>query len=207
MKDKYPISLITEILDHLSHTTVFTKLDLRGAYNLIQIQEGNEWKTAFCTQYGSFEFQVMPFSLANAPSTFQSYIDHALQQFLDRFIIVYLNDILIYSVDHATHSDQIQQVLQALWEHSLYTKLDKCAFSQDSVEYLGFLVSPQGLGMDPAQITTVTEWLTLMSVKEVQSFLGFCNFYWWFIVHYSKVALPLTELTRKTSPYEWNESA
>ena len=205
IKNKYPIPLISEILDRLQKARIFTKLDLRGAYNLIRIKEGDEWKTAFRTRYGSYEYRVMPFGLANAPATFQSYINRALQQFLDMFAIVYLDDILIYSEQLSQHSYHVQQVLQALRDNGLFVKLDKCAFSQSSVEYLGFIISPQNVSMDLNRVSTIQDWPTPMRLKEVQAFLGFCNFYRRFIRGYSDLARALTELTKKDTQFQWGE--
>ena len=126
-----------------------------------------------------------------------------LQKFLDKFVIVYLDNILIYSDCPDAHTDQVKQVLQALWENQLFTKLEKCVFSQDTVEYLGFIVSTQGISMDPAQVNTITTWPTLSSVKDVLTFLGFCNFYWRFIAWYSKMSAPLSDLTKKGEKWNW----
>ena len=202
-KDRYLIPLVSEILDHLSKAKVFTKIDLRGAYNLIRIQKGDEYLTAFRTHYRSFEYRVMLFRMCNALSTFQSLINRVLQKFLDKFVIVYLDNILIYSDCLNAHTDQVKQVLQALWENQLFTKLEKCVFSQDTVEYLGFIVSTQGISMDPAQVNTITTWPTLSSVKDVLTFLGFCNFYWRFIAWYSKMLALLLDLMKKGEKWNW----
>ena len=144
---------------------------------------------------------MIPFGLANAPSTFQSYIDKALHHLLDVTVIVYLNDILVYSDNVEEHEGYVKEVLEALQETGLFAKLEKCEFSVDTVEFLGFIVNPTGITMDPNRVTTVTEWPTPASVKDIQSFLGFCNFYRRFIFQYSKIAKGLTELTKGSKPF------
>ena len=205
IKNKYPIPLISEILDRLQKARLFTKLDLQGAYNLIRIKEGDEWKTAFRTRYGSYEYRVMPFGMANAPATFQSYINRALQQFVDQFVIVYLDDILIYSENPEEHELHVKRVLLKLRENGLFIKLEKCSFLQPSVEYLGFIISPQNVSMDYSRVSTIQDWPIPARLKEVQAFLGFCNFYRRFIRRYSDIARPLTELTKKEAQFQWGE--
>ena len=143
----------------------------------------------------------MPFGLANAPSTFQSYIDKALHHLLDITVIVYLDDILIYSEIVKDHEGHVKEVLQALRESGLFAKLEKCEFSVDTVEFLRYIVNPTGIAINPSRIIIVTEWPTPASVKDMQSFLGFCNFYRRFIFQYSKIAKGLTELTKTSKPF------
>ena len=207
IKNKYSIPLISEILNHLSWVWIFMKLNLWEVYNLIWIWEGDEWKTAFWTQYDSFKFKVMPFSLVNAPATFQFYIDCSLQELLDEFVIIYLNDILIYSESEENHQKHIEQVLHQLRESRLFIKLEKCIFHVSQVKYLRFIISSQGISMNLTWVNTVKDWLTLCSVKDVQSFLGFCNFYRRFIKEYSGIVHALTELTKKAIPFQWGEKA
>ena len=141
------------MLDQLSKAVIFTKLDLRDAYHRLRIREGDEWKTAFKTRYGHFEYTVMPFGLANAPATFQSYIHRALGGLVDRTCVVYLDDILIYSEDEADHERHVREVLTQLYEWDLYCKASKCTFSTKSVEFLGFIVTPAGVVMDPLRVS------------------------------------------------------
>jgi hypothetical protein len=193
IKDKYPIPLIAEHLDCLSTAVIFTKLDLKGAYNLLRIAKGHEWKTAFRTRYGSFEYLVMPFGLCNAPATFQRLMNHIFHDLLDISVIVYLDDILIFSNQEADHEDHVKEVLRRLRENRLYCALDKCEFSTHTVEFLGYRVHPGGIEMDPVKVETVINWPAPTSIREIQVFLGFANFYRRFIRHYSRVAAPLTE--------------
>ena len=206
IKDKYPIPLVSEILNRLAGSRYFTKLDLRGAYNLLRIKKGDEWKTTFRSRYGSFEYNVMPFGLVNAPATFQSYIDRALQGLVDEIAIVYLDDILVYSLEEKEHHQHVRKVLQRLREHELFVKLEKCTFCTTSVEYLGFIITNRGISMDPKRTSTIAEWPVPETIKEIQSFLGFCNFYRRFIHRYSAIAGPMTSLTKKDR-FEWNQEA
>ena len=196
VKNRYPIPLVTEILDRFVGAKYFTKLDLKDAYHRIRIRTGDEWKTAFRTRYGHFEYQVMPFGLANAPATFQAYVNKAMSNLLDTCVVVYLDDIVIYSADLQTHRAQVRDVMSRLRSHSLYCKRSKCSFEVDTIEYLGFIISPQGITMDQDRVRTIAEWPEPRSVKEVQSFLGFANFYRNFIPQFSRISAPLSELTK-----------
>lgn len=196
VKNRYPLPLISEILDRASGAKFFSKLDVKDAYYRIRIREGDEWKTAFRTRYGLFEYLVMPFGLTNAPATFQSYIHQALGGLLDEFCIVYLDDILIFSPDRETHTQHIRQVLARLRKAQLYCKPSKCSFYKDQVEFLGYIVNTEGIAMDPERIHTIQEWPEPQTFRDVQVFLGFCNFYRKFIRGYSKIALPLTNLMK-----------
>lgn len=204
--NRYPIPLISEILNRLGKAKVFTKLDLRGAYNLIRIHPGDEWKTAFRTRFGSFEYLVLPFGLCNAPATFQAYIDQCLREFVDKSVIVYLDDILIFSENEEEHEDHVKQVLAKLLEWRLFCKLEKCRFSVKEVEFLGYIVSDQGIAMDQARVSSITEWPTPKSIREVLSFLGFCNFYRRFICSYSDIALPMTNSTKGGKKFQWTKN-
>ncbi|UPX11405.1 uncharacterized protein EKO05_0002011 [Ascochyta rabiei] len=177
IKNRYPIPLVSEMMDQLSKAKVFTKLDLRDAYHRLQIKEGDEWKTAFKTRYSHFEYLVMPFGLANAPATFQSYIHRALEGLLDRICVVYLDDILIYSQNEEDHDKHVEEVLDRLVEWGMFAKASKCVFSSKSVEFLGFVITPDGVVMDPERVCTITEWPKPSSYKDIQVFLGFANFY------------------------------
>jgi Reverse transcriptase (RNA-dependent DNA polymerase) len=157
LKNRYPLPLINEAMDRLVGAKRFTKIDLKDAYHRIRIRPGDEWKTAFRTRYGHFEYRVMPFGLANAPATFQAYINKALGGLLDDFCVVYLDDILVYSHDAAAHTDHVLEVLDRLRQYKLYANLEKCVFSTDSVEFLGFIISANGVSVDPARIATIVE--------------------------------------------------
>jgi hypothetical protein len=176
VKNRYPPPLISEMLDRVREARIFTKLDLRGAYNLIRIKESDEYKTAFRTRYGQFEYRVMPFGLTNAPATFQSYIDDCLRPYIDDFAVCYLDDILIYSTNEKEHEEHLRQVLQRLKEFGLYCKAEKCQFGVSEVGFLGFIITPDGVGMESDRISTIEDWPTPKSVRDVQVLLGFTNF-------------------------------
>lgn len=213
IKNRYPIPLISEILDRLSGAKVFTKLDLKNAYHRIRIKAGDEWKTAFRTRYGHFEYLVMPFGLANAPATFQSYINKALAEYVDVICIVYMDDILIYSDDRETHVRDVCAVLARLKAFDLYCNLKKCKFFVNEVDFLGFIVGTQGIRMDPARVETIQRWPVPTEYTHIQIFLGFCNFYRRFIEAYSRISAPLNALLKgskngkKEGPFEWPDDA
>jgi len=165
----------------LSRAKIFTKLDIRGAYNLIRMRAGEEWKTAFRTRYRLVESLVMPFGLTNTHATFQAYINDALRPFLDRFCTAYLDNILIYSENEEQHIEHVKQIQEALTQAGLQVKPPKCEFHTNNVAYLGFIITTEDLRMDPAKITTIIEWPIPKKLRDVRSFLGFGNFYRRFI--------------------------
>ncbi len=159
IKNWYPIPLVRKSLDRLGWARRFTQLDLTNTYHQMRIKEGDEWKMAFRTRYGHFDYQVMPFGLTNAPATFQGYINKMLAKKLDVFVIVYLNDILIYTESEGKeHVQAIQWVLDQLRKHSLYSNLKKCRFHQDELRFLSYIVSHQGIQMKNEQIKAVYDW-------------------------------------------------
>jgi len=192
-KDCYPLPLISDLLDSPSRAKIYSKIDLQHVYHLVQIAPGDKWKTAFHTRYGSYEWLVMPFGLTNAPAAFQWFVNTVFADMLDVCVVVYLDDILIYSEDMESHQQHIQEVLRRLRLHGLFTKPEKCEFHSDSVEYLGYRLSPEGLTMSPDKIQTISDWPEPRKVKDIQSFLGFTNFYRQFIFNYSNIVVPLTQ--------------
>ncbi|KAL4009484.1 hypothetical protein ACER0C_003336 [Sarotherodon galilaeus] len=196
IKNRHPLPLLSTALDSLSQACVFTKLDLRSAYNLVRIREGDEWKTAFITPNGHWEYLVMPFGLCNSPAVFQHLINDVLRDMLGRWVFAYLDDILIYSRTEVDHVRHVRAVLSRLLEYQLFCKLEKCAFHQRSTSFLGFTISSDGLTMDPQKVQAVTQWPQPSSLKQLQSFLGFANFYRRFIRNFSTVVAPLTSLTK-----------
>lgn len=208
IKNRYPLPLMTTAFELLQGATIFTKLDLRNAYHLVRVREGDEWKTAFNTPTGHYEYKVMPFGLVNAPAVFQALINDVLREMLDKFVFVYLDDILIFSKNYQEHVQHVRQVLSQLLKHSLFVKLEKSEFHVSSVPFLGFIVSKGNLQMDPGKVHAVREWPQPSSVKQVQRFLGFANFYRKFIRNFSSVAEPLSALTKKSAqPFRWTEKA
>jgi len=207
IKNRHPLPLIRESLDRLRSATVFSKLDLRAGYYLVRIAEGDEWKTAFRTRYGHYEYRVMPFGLTNAPATFQHLMNDVLRDFLDDFAVVYLDDVLIFSHSLDEHKRHVRLVLERLRANGLFAKPEKCAFHQTEIEYLGYLVSPDGVKMDPKKVSAVVDWPDPANVTQLQAFLGFANFYRRFILGYSKIATPLTQLLQKGRTYNFDDDA
>lgn len=213
VKNRYPLPLISEILDRLSGAKFYSKLDIRDAYHRIRIAREDRWKTSFRTRYGQFEYLVMPFGLTNAPATFQSYINEALRGLLDQFCIAYMDDILIYSNTREEHTRHVRAVLARLREFSLFVKLSKCEFYRTEVDFLGYRVGVAGVSMDPSKVAAIEEWDEPKSFKDIQTFLGFANFYRGFIAGYSKIVTPITNLLvgmkagKKTGPFEWSAEA
>lgn len=205
-KNVYPLPLIYEMLNRVRNAKIFTALDLKDAYWLVQIKEGDEWKTAFRTRYGLFEYLVMPFGLTNAPSNFQSHVNRCFSDLLDKFVLIYLDDFLIYSDNLEDHEEHVSTVLKRIIESNLAANLKKCKFHQKEVEFLGYLISPNGVSMLQDRVKVVQEWKEPKDLTETQQFLGFCNFYRGFIPRYSELAAPLTELTKKDVKFCWGQT-
>ena len=199
-RNRYPLPLVNDLLNLIRGSTIFTKLDLKSAFNLLRIAPGDEWKTAFRTNEGLFEYLVMPFGLTNAPSAFQSFMQWVLREMLDINCVVYLDDILIFSRTREEHTVHVTKVLEKLREYGLYCGIDKCEFAKDELEYLGFLIGSNGVRMHPKKLETIANWPEPKSLRAVQQWLGFTNFYCRFIAHYAKIAAPLYNLTKKSVP-------
>jgi len=201
------IPLIPELINKLLGAWFFTKLDIRWGYNNIRIWEGDEYKTAFKTPLSLFESCVMTFGLCNALATFQTFIDTQFADFLATGkVVIYLDDILIMAQTLVELVKLTHGILQHLLDLDLYLWPEKCSFNQISVEYLGLIISEGELCMDPVKLTAVTNWPTPKTMKEVQKFLGFCNFYCRFVKNYSALAWPLFNLTKKDIPFHWNQA-
>ncbi|KAK3567220.1 hypothetical protein QTP86_014212, partial [Hemibagrus guttatus] len=208
IKFRYLLPLVPVALERLRGATVFTKLDLHSVYNLIWIREGDERKTAFVTPTGHYEYLVMPYGLVNAPSIFQDFIHEVLREFLHQFILVYIDDILIYSRSLAEHRHHVAEVLKHLREFQLFLKAEKCSFHQPSVQFLGYNIDSSGIRMDEGKVAAIKDWSTPTTVKEPQRFLGFANFYRRYIQNYSSISNPLTSLLRnKPKTLSWTTSA
>ncbi|KAF8751837.1 hypothetical protein RHS01_08459 [Rhizoctonia solani] len=203
-KNVYPLPRPDDLMAQLCGAKVFTKLDLRWGYNNVWVKEGDEWKTAFRTKYGLYESLVMTFGLTNAPAAFQHFMNELFKDLLDVCVIIYLDDILIYSKDDASHTQHVHEVLRRLLENQLFCKASKCTFHVTSVEYLGIIVSDKGFSLDKLKIQAVQEWPVPTKVKEVQSFLGFANFLRQFVANFSHMARPLHNLVRKDTPWKWD---
>ncbi|KAJ1208721.1 hypothetical protein NDU88_004104 [Pleurodeles waltl] len=207
IKNKYPLPLIPALLEQVKRAKIYTKLDLRGAYHLVRMREGDEWKTAFKTRYGLFEYTVMPFGLCNAPAAFQFFLNDVLREYLNIFAIVYIDDILIYSDNENEHVQHVKKILAALRKHHLYCKLTICEFHVTTVEFLGVILTPQGMVMAEKKVKAVSDWPTPKTVRDVQCFLGFAHFYRRFINHFSQTVAPITKLLRKKEKFVWSPEA
>jgi hypothetical protein len=193
-KNCYPLPLISEAIDRLSGAKFYTKLDIWDAYHQVRVAEGEEWKTAFRTRYGHYEYTVMPFSPANAPVAFQSYINATLRPYLDVFVIAYLDNIVVYSNTVEEHRKHVRTVLEALLKASLYLKLRKCEFNAKESGFVWFIITPEEVRMEKDRIATIEEWPMLDSHRNIQVFLGFANFYRRFIKSFSWIVQPMTAM-------------
>ncbi|KAF8754692.1 hypothetical protein RHS01_06132 [Rhizoctonia solani] len=202
-KNVYPLPRQDDLMAKLRNAKLFTKLDLRWGYNNVRIKEGDEWKTAFRTKYGLFEYLVMPFGLTNAPAAFQHFMNDLFRDLIDVTVVIYLDDILIFSEDPKKHPEHVREVLSRLMRNQLFCKLSKCHFHVTTVDYLGIVISPTGFSMDQKKIEAVTSWPHPKTVKQVQAFLGFVNYLCRFIPNFSSVARPLHNLTKKETPWSW----
>ncbi|MBW0465084.1 hypothetical protein O181_004799 [Austropuccinia psidii MF-1] len=206
-KNKYPVPPMNQILNVFNGSSIFSRIDLRGAYRLLRIKEGDEHLTAFRTKYGSYEYLVMPFGLTNAPASFQNTVNDILQDLLDVYVVVYLDDIMVFSKSEEEHITHVSTVLSRLRANKLFAKASKCLFHVSSVEYLGYVVSSEGLKMDQAKVQQILNWPPPRNLKAHQSFLGFANFYHRFIKNYSKKISSLTSFLKKDSCFPLNEEA
>ncbi|MBW0467762.1 hypothetical protein O181_007477 [Austropuccinia psidii MF-1] len=206
-KKKYPFPPMNQLLTVFNGSTIFSKIDLCGAYNLLRIKEGDEDLTAFRTKYGSYEYLVMPFGLTNASAPFQNLVNDIFADFLDMFVVVYLDDIMVFSSSEEEHVKHVTSVLQRLRENNLFAKAAKCVFHASSVEYLGYVVSIEGLKMGSPKFQKILNWPQCQNIKALQSFLGFANFYPCFINNYSKKITSLTSILKRDSPFIFNEEA
>nr|ABC94893.1 polyprotein [Oryza australiensis] len=205
IKNKYPLPRIDDLFDQLKGAQVFSKIDLRSGYHQLKIRAGDIPKTAFSTRYGLYEFTVMSFGLTNAPAYFMNLMNKVFMEYLDKFVVVFIDDILIYSKNDEEHAEHLRLVLEKLREHRLYAKFSKCEFWLKEVAFLGHVVSAGGVAVDPAKVEAVMEWKAPKSVTEVRSFLGLAGYYRRFIEGFSTVARPMTQLLKKEKKFEWNE--
>lgn len=205
VKYRYPIPRLDDMLDELHGSCVFSKIDLKSGYHQIRMKEGDEWKTAFKTKYGLYEWLVMPFGLTNAPSTFMRLMNHVLRSFIGKFVVVYFDDILIYSKSLDEHVEHLHAVFGVLKENKLYANLQKCSFGMESVVFLGFVVSSKGVSVDEEKVKAIREWPTPKNANEVRSFHGLASFYRRFVRNFSSIAAPLNELVKKNVTFKWDD--
>ena len=188
IKNKYPLPRIDDLLDQLRGAKYFSKIDLRSGYHQMKIRESDILKTAFVTRYGQFEFTVVSFGLTNAPAYFMNMMNKVFMDDLDKFVVVFIDDILVYSSTAEEHEHHLRTVLEKLAQHQLYAKFSKCEFLLQEVAFLGHVLSAEGVAVDPAKIEAVKEWEQPCNVTEVRSFLGLAGYYRRFIENFSKIA-------------------
>ena len=205
VKNKYPLPRIEDLFDQLNGACYFSKFDLRSRYHQLRVRDSDIPKTAFRTRYGHFEFVVMPFGLTNAPAAFMDLMNSIYRPYLDQFVVVFVDDILIYSKGRAEHEQHLQLALQVLRENQLYAKLEKCDFWLQEIQFLGHMVSKEGISVDPAKVEVLMRWERPKSVFEIHSFLGLAGYYRRFIENFSQIACPMTRLTRKEVSFDWND--
>jgi hypothetical protein len=205
IKNKYPLPYIEDLLDRAQGCTIFSKMDLRQGYYQVPVAEGDIHKTAFRTRFGHFEWTVLPFGLTNAPATFMGMMNHIFRPYLDQFVVIYLDDLLIFSKSPEKHLEHLELVLSLLREHGLYAALEKCSFGVPEVDFLGHVLSAEGVRVDPTKVTAITNWPIPSSATDVRSFLGLANYYRRFIRSFGGIAAPLTELTKHKVAFRWTE--
>uniref|UniRef100_A0A151UHV2 Transposon Ty3-G Gag-Pol polyprotein n=1 Tax=Cajanus cajan TaxID=3821 RepID=A0A151UHV2_CAJCA len=205
VKYRHPIPRLDDMLDDLHGAIIFSKIDLKSGYHKIRIKEGDEWKTAFKTKFGLYEWLVMPFGLTNAPSTFMRLMNHVLRDCIGRFVVVYFDDILIYSKSLKDHLGHLRNVFLILRDNHLYANLEKCTFCQENVNFLGFIVGKEGVKVDLEKVKAIQEWPTPKNVGDIRSFHGSASFYRRFFKVFSTIASSLNELVKKDVPFIWGE--
>ena len=205
IKNKYPLPRIDDLFDQLSGAKVFSKIDLRTGYHQLKIKKEDIPKTAFTTRYGLYEYTVMSFGLTNAPAFFMHRMNKVFMNFLDKFVVVFIDDILIYSKSKDEHKEHLRAVLQRLCDHQLYAKFSKCEFWLQQVGFLGHVLSAEGISVDPSKVKDVLDWSAPTTVSEIRSFLGLAGYYLRFIEGFSKITKPMTELLKKDKKFVWTE--
>ena len=205
VKNKYPLPRIEDLFDQLRGESVFSKIDLRSGYYQLRVKEVDVPKTAFRTRYGHYEFLVMPFGLTNAPAAFMDLMNRVFRPYLDQFVVVFIDDILVYSKDAQEHEHHLRIVLQTLRENNLFTKLSKCDFWLKEVSFLSHIVSAAGIRVDPMKTEAIVNWKPPRNVTEVRSFVGLAGYYRRFVQGFSVIASSLTRLLRKGVKFDWDD--
>jgi hypothetical protein len=205
IKNKDPLPRIEDLFDQMKGASIFSKIDLRSGYHQLKIRESDIPKTAFRTRYGIYEYTVMSFGLTNAPAYFMYLMNKVFMEYLDRFIVVFIDDILIFSKTMEEHEEQLRLVLEKLRSNQLYVKFSKCEFWLTEVSFFGHVISAGGVSVDPGKVKDVLNWMPPTTVSEIQSFLGLVGYYHWFIKDFSKIAKPMTKLLEKNKVFEWTK--
>ncbi|KAJ9536576.1 hypothetical protein OSB04_un000225 [Centaurea solstitialis] len=205
IKNRYLLPRIDDLFDQLQGATYFSKIDLRSGYHQMRVREEDIAKTAFRTRYGHYEFLVMPFGLTNAPAVFMDLMNRVCRPYLDKFVIVFIDDIMIYSQNKEDHEQHLRLILELLKAEKLYAKFSKCEFWIQEVHFLGHVVNKEGIHVDPAKIEAIKKWEAPKTPTEIRQFLGLAGYYRRFIANFSKIAQPLTTLTQKDKKFMWGE--
>jgi hypothetical protein len=204
VKNKYLLPRIEDLFDHMRGARVFSKIDLRSGYHQMKIRPSDIPKTTFLTRYGLYEFTVMSFGLNNALAYFTNMMNKVFMEYLDRFVVVFIGDILIYSKSDSDHEEHLRLVLQKLRDNQLYAKYSKCEFWIDEVPFLGHIISNGGISVDPAKVKEIVGWSIPSTITDVRSFLGLAGYYRRFIDGFSKIAKPMTSLREKGREFKWD---
>jgi hypothetical protein len=202
-KNKYPLPRIDDLFDQLKGACVFSKIDLWSGYHQLKIRATDIPKTTFITRYGLYEYTVISFGLPNAPAYFMYLMNKVFMEYLDKFMVVFIDDILIFSKNEEDHDEHLRLVLQKLRENQLYAKLCKCEFWLKEVSFLGHIISEGGISMDPSKVKDVLSWKTPQNVSNIRSFLALAGYYKRFIKGFSKISKPMMELLAKGNTFEW----
>ncbi|KAD4385312.1 hypothetical protein E3N88_25480 [Mikania micrantha] len=205
IKNRYPLPRIDDLFDQIHGAQYFSNIDLRSGYHQIRVQEEDIPKKAFRTRNGHYEFMVMRFGLTNRPAVFMDLMNRVCKPYLDQFVIVFIDDILIYSKSKAKHEQHVKKILELLKKQQLYAKFTKCEIWLREVHFLGHVVKNDGIHVDPAKIEAIKNWDSSKTPTEIGSFLGLAGYYRRFISNFSKIALPLTKLTQKSEPLVWEQ--
>ncbi|GJS64230.1 putative reverse transcriptase domain-containing protein [Tanacetum coccineum] len=205
VKNRYPLPRIVDLFDQLQGSSVYSKIDLRSGYHQLRVREEDSPKTAFRTRYGHYEFQVMSFGLTNAPAVFMDLMNQVCKPYLDKFIIVFIDDILIYSKNKQEHEEHLKLILELLKKEELYAKFSKCEFWISKVQFLVHVIDSKGIHVDLAKIESIKDWTSPKSPTEIHQFLGLAGYYRRFIEGFSKIAKPMTKLTQKKVKFVWGD--
>nr|GEV54476.1 putative reverse transcriptase domain-containing protein [Tanacetum cinerariifolium] len=205
VKNRYPLPRIDDLFDQLQGSSVYSKIDLRSCYHPLRVSEEDILKTAFSTRYGHYEFQVMPFGLTNIPTVFMDLMNRVCKPYLDKFVIVFIDDILIYSKNKEEHEEHLKLILELLKKEELYAKFSKCEFWISKVQFIGHMIDSKGIHMDPSKIESIKDWASPKTLTEIRQFLGLVGYYRKFIKGFSKIAKSMTKLTHKNVKFDWGE--
>ncbi|GKD50387.1 putative reverse transcriptase domain-containing protein [Tanacetum coccineum] len=205
VKNRYPLPRIDDLFDQLQGSRVYSKIELRSGYHQLRVKEEDIPKTAFRTCYGHYEFQVMSFGLTNAPAVFMDLMNRVCKPYIDKFVIVFIDDILIYSKSKEEYAKHLNLILELHKKEELYVKFSKCEFWLSKVQFLSHVIDSEGIHVDPAKIESIKDWASPKTPTEIRQFLGLAGYYRRFIEGFSKIAKPMTKLTQKNVKFDWSE--